>query len=806
MRRWVPALWTIALAFAVCAGGVLTFAPVPTHAAEQKLTLTPSMVTNESPYGDATMLVDEQTLAGDPANGSGGEPVTVYNPGTSDIYHPASAYIDLGSEFHVTKIYLRDVNGKADFIVSAGTPGNWTQLFVEPLDKYLMWKGHLTDVNTRYIRVTRTAKGAHMSEIVIYGEPVASGPPQKIALDASMITNEVAWGDASLLVDEQTAAGDPANGQGGTPTTKWVPSTNSSSHYFPASAVIDLGTDYDLSEIYLYDSNGTGDVTVSTGTPDDWTVQFVEPMNSNSTWKGHTVNVQSRFVRVTLADAVGTNEIVLYGTALGTPPPPPSPVPHVKPLMEEFIGVNGFIDDPVDKLAVAGHVREYHSWRWDEGCADPNYPGYPNNENAWNPSCAGGGWNFDAYYDALNDLGIEVAPAIQGSTDWISGSMVTTKPIDSNEDPEDPASYLEHADHMFQYAARYGSTSVQDSMLKLASNQPRSTGLDLIRYYENWNEPNDWWGGEGPRFSPAALSAMTSADYDGHLQTLGTTVGVKNADPNAKLVMGGLASLDLEYIRAMKLWSDYHRGGSFPADVINVHHYSNNGGFQGTGTIGISPEADQLKSKVEAIVDYRDRYLPDKELWVSEFGYDTNPGSVQRAPAIAGYTARQVQAQWLVRSYLALAAAGVDKAQMFMLRDVNGDSGGRFNSSGLTTNKATGWQPKDSWYYVYTLKNRLTGMRFLEEQASGNGDVMIYKFKSDAGNSGAYVLWCPTSDGTVANGYQLELQGTPTSALLVQMANGDTDGTETVLSVNNGSVTVNVSESPIFVMVDQITS
>src|SRR5690606_29656477 len=113
----------------------------------------------------------------------------------------------------------------------------------------------------------------------------------------------------------------------------------------------------------------------------------------------------------------------------------------------------------------------------------------------------------------------------------------------------------------------------------------------------------------------AALAAMSSADYDGHLQALGNTVGIKNADPNAKLVMGGLASLDLEYIRAMKLWSDYHRGGSFPADVINVHHYSNDGGFQGAGTVGVSPEADQLKNKVEAIADYRDRYLPGKELW-----------------------------------------------------------------------------------------------------------------------------------------------------------------------------------------------
>ena len=40
---------------------------------------------------------------------------------------------------------------------------------------------------------------------------------------------------------------------------------------------------------------------------------------------------------------------------------------------------------------------------------------------------------------------------------------------------------------------------------------------------------------------------------------------------------------------------------------------------------------------------------------------------------------------WLVRSYLYLALAGVDKAQMFMLADITDDSPYKFATSGIHT-------------------------------------------------------------------------------------------------------------------------
>ena len=466
--------------------------------------------------------------------------------------------------------------------------------------------------------------------------------------------------------------------------------------------------------------------------------------------------------------------------------------------MDEFIGINAFIDDEFSKMQVAGFVREYHNWDWDEGDSiGSGYSEYPNNENKFNPSYAGGGWNFDAYYSGLKALGITVSPAIQGSVSWLTAGN-QDKPVSSGSNPLLTTSYVEHADHMYQFAARYGSEAVADSKLKLASNQPRSTGLGTLQYFENWNEHDKWWSGRAAYFTPYEYAAMSSADYDGHLGSMGDTVGIKNADPDAKLVMSGQAALNLDYTKALKFWADYNRGGSFPFDVLNYHHYSNG------GSVGISPEADGFKERLEEIVDYRNRYLPDQEVWITEFGYDTNPASPQRAPAIGGTSAYEVQADWLVRSYLAAAAAGVDKAAMFMLRDVDASDSTQYSSSGLTSSKDTGWVPKISWYYVYTLKERLAGMQYIGEQASGNANVKIYKFQSQDGNDGAYVVWCPTSSNTTVSGYTLALQGAPTSATLVTLQNGDTDGVPSALSIGSSSVTVNVSERPVFVMVDSI--
>ncbi len=281
--------------------------------------------------------------------------------------------------------------------------------------------------------------------------------------------------------------------------------------------------------------------------------------------------------------------------------------------MDHFIGTNAFIDDPLEKIKVAGFVREYHPWSWDVGEA------YPNNKNAWNPSRAAGGnaWFFDTYYQKLFDAGITVVPCIMNSVGWLNDAgnfPAEQKPVRPGLSTTDPLSYKEHADHMFQYAARYGRREVDDTLLKLSANQPRHSGLGTIRYLENWNEPDRWWGPVETRFSAEELAAMGSADRDGHQGKLGNTFGVKNADPDMKLVLGGLALIDLNYIENIRKWCLLNRTDKkFVYDVINVHMY----------TPQISPEQGMLRETMQSIVDYRNQFLPDVEIWITEFGWDS---------------------------------------------------------------------------------------------------------------------------------------------------------------------------------------
>ncbi len=474
--------------------------------------------------------------------------------------------------------------------------------------------------------------------------------------------------------------------------------------------------------------------------------------------------------------------------------------------MDQLIGMNAFIDDPIGLIEAVGFVREYHSWVWDEGNHQKDYEGYPNNQLAWNPGAVE--WNFDLFYQNLHQLGITVSPVLQGNVPWLlppNYYELMSKPIAETEDATNPKSYTEHADYVYQFAARYGSNRLPNNLLKLRADQERLTGLGYIRYLENWNEYDAWWKDRKVFFEPAEYAAMASADYDAHQGKLGNTIGMKNADPAMKMVMSGTTTAELKHLEALKEWADENRGGELPFDVINVHHYSNDKGGQfHQNSIGVSPEADKLKERMERLVAYRNRFFPDKEVWITEFGYDTHPNSPQRAPLIADYSQEEVQAQWLVRSYLAIAAAGIDRAAMYMLRDVNEKSAVQFQTSGLVSSKDTGYRTKASWYYVYTLKNRLSGMAYEREIDSGDGRVKIYRFRdpNDASKAG-YVLWCPTSDGTTVADFPLQLSKKEErqKAALIRFKKGDRDGEQSFLTTNHkGQLKVHVSEKPILVL------
>ena len=552
---------------------------------------------------------------------------------------------------------------------------------------------------------------------------------------------------------------------------------------------------------------------------------------------------------------VNVTEIAMYGIPLGENPDlgeewelqvDGRPVTDFNIPFGEFVGTNSFFNDNLNAYEAIGFIREYHNWMWTEySCGDqPNtmLGGAKNNTaetenpevqfmNTWN--------SFDNYYQNLKDRGVNVSICIQGG---VASDRNAPPAYQGTKDKKDPHSYLAHAQSLFQHAARYGSnTDIDLDLIRVAPGTEKRVGLGLVEYYENWNEPN-----LGGHWTGAQFAAMTSADYDGHMNSMGPDAGIKNADPNAKLVMGGLAGMIFEegkynakdwtcteFVKDMLRWFDENRTEEawlehnatldgyvkYPFDVLNGHYYCPDG----SAPTGVSPEADRMYERLMDFMEFRALYLPDKEIWMSEFGWDSAQGSPQSAtveyvkdgrtynPGInVGLDGEEVQGRWLVREYLLMAAAGLDRVQQFMMPNTSADvnNPGRFATCGLTRGTQGNTDYKPAWYYIGTMKYYLNDFKFASLIEQGGTDGLtgpwVLKFDEVAGDNSTYTMWLPTSLGD-QNGankvdYNLTLSGDHDHAYLVEMQDKVKWGVVTELDVVDGVVTVPVTEKPVFVI------
>lgn len=452
--------------------------------------------------------------------------------------------------------------------------------------------------------------------------------------------------------------------------------------------------------------------------------------------------------------------------------------------VDQMIGTNSFIDAPMDKMEALGFIREYHPWSFTE-IEDDVYE-----FNRWN-----GFWDFDKYYTSLYNMGITVCPALWSSPDWLESNS-TNKPVGEDEDPTEPQSYSEMAQLLFQYGARYGHTVVDESLLMVNTGQVKKSGLGVLSYFEDWNEQDRDWEGRDAMFSAEEYAAMASANVDGHGGTMGEGLGLKTADPTAKFVMGGIYKMGTSYITSMHEWFVANRPDKqWPIDVINMHHYA-----YSNETNGISPEEDAYKASILEIIQWRDNYAPDNEIWITEFGYDTNDESVNRINPFGGFSQQEIQAQWIVRTFLIMSSAGVDRAAQFMLRDVDPNPEPRFSDCGLTLSESEGYTAKTSWYYVYSMKNILKDMYF-DQVIQEDNSAYVYRFKNKAENKDIYALWKPTTSGATSS-YSLEIPGDPNVLEIIELSDGSVTGTSTRLENKEALTDIQIGERPLFILAD----
>lgn len=479
---------------------------------------------------------------------------------------------------------------------------------------------------------------------------------------------------------------------------------------------------------------------------------------------------------------------------------------------------------------------------WTEGDGDP---GYPHAQNKFSSSYAG--FDIDAFYEAATKASLDVHQVIQNRPWFLTHGNKTQAEWKPLEDADihnlsaivNPASYTGIAAHAFQVAARYGGVPVASpSLLQLGAGQKPRSGLGLLKHIEILNEPNGWWRGREGFMKPYEIAAMLSAVYDAHESTLdGPGLGIKAADKDVQVVMPGVTGTsrrNLDIVRMIRLWAQSERKDMrFPADVLNFHGYSTD---EQADPGDATPEQAHMLEGLRELVSWRDNFEPQMQLWLTEFGYDTAQGSPDRAKAYAQYSAEHVQAMWLVRGFMLASIARVDRAHIYMLRNVNDKGGTKFETCGLTSSKQTQWQPKLSFYWVSTITNLLGHMQIVNHTIDNSSKLYIVEFAAaDANETGitgaskgsgtvaqaasrAFVAWLGTATGGhMAHTLRLQINdyrrngkdaNIITPITLVRLVANSTVGNQSVAATSPDSsgdgvvdLPLDVTEEPVLVLV-----
>jgi hypothetical protein len=507
-------------------------------------------------------------------------------------------------------------------------------------------------------------------------------------------------------------------------------------------------------------------------------------------------------------------EIELYGTYKASVKPVTlAPKREVK--LKNGFGVNAFewnflgnTGDVIEEAKIKpiktfSGFRHYMDWDKIE---------HTEGSYTYNPTNSGG-WNYDAVYERCKTEGIEVLACLQTIPPWLIATYPAADqdydnvPVRYGKSFSAPSSYIEQAKAGFQYVARYGNNTLVNPALLSVNSKQRWTGdgintlkigLGLVKYIECGNERDKWWKGRKGYQTAREYAANLSAFYDGHKNTMGAGVGVKNADPAIKVVMTGLASASTDYVRGMIDWCKEFRGynadGSVNIcwDVINYHYYSNNSNASqnGIATRGTAPEVSNAGKVADDFVQLAHRELNDMPVWVTELGYDANQGSPYKAIPIGTKSEYITQADWSLRSALMYNRLGIDRGFFYELYDDNFPNPTQFASSGLINEDKTRKPVADYFYQT----SQLFGEYVYKETLSKDPSVDRYELNGQS----VYALYVPDETGRTVN-YTLSMGNFNQANVYSPKVGSDTMNV-VKMTANLGKLSLTLTETPVFVI------
>jgi len=404
-----------------------------------------------------------------------------------------------------------------------------------------------------------------------------------------------------------------------------------------------------------------------------------------------------------------------------------------RPLMREFMGLNVHTVKfkPAVYAPVCRLLRDYHPLRWDVG-EDPSFATtFPFAKNRV---------DWGSMYGSWEQAGFEIDACV----------MFDDLPPAAWKDPaRDALAYGE------AFARYFGPSGAKP----------------LVSSIEIGNEPAKYDTAQYRSIFEGMAKGIRAGDSKLAIATCAVMTGKSDQWSKPMEAVAGLGSL---------------------YDVLNVHSYPFKDKWPTWRRSYPEDPSISFLSSITDLIQWRDANAPGKQVWLTEFGYDSST----RKPNPKGPWKDWVgvsdaeQARYIVRAFLVLSSMPVDRAYLYFFDDK--DEPQLHGASGITRN----YEPKPSFYAMSYLYKTLGSCRFVRAVRK---DPKVYCFEYQdptPGGEHVYVAWSPTGSGRSSNVVL------PTGAAKVIRAERMPLGTNAPHAVqwksDGDRVEVEITETPVF--------
>ena len=362
-----------------------------------------------------------------------------------------------------------------------------------------------------------------------------------------------------------------------------------------------------------------------------------------------------------------------------------------KPLLKDFLGINTFCERFRPELyrPTCHLVRNYHNYPWDVGDDSTTLPPFPMSTTRLSGSPEPIDWG--KLYESWKQSGWDIDVSIK----------LQYMPAEKFKDVQRDA---------YQYGRAFAEFFGPSGEHK------------LVEAVEVGNEPAHW----DAAFYKQVFQAMAR--------------GLRDGDPAIKVLPAAVqAGSPDKWAKPVDILADC--GELY--DALNVHKYALVEGWPyWSRSYPEDPAIDYL-STVQDVIDWRDEHAPDKEIWLTEFGYDASSKPQAEAGTFSKWmdVTDEQQAQWIVRSFLAFAAMDVDRAYLYWFDD--DDTPSFHAASGITRN----FEPKMSYWAMKHLYDALGDYRFSRVVHRETGNLHVQEYvHGERPEDVVWVLWRATDD------------------------------------------------------------